>query len=287
MPDANTFAGARIDRASALRVDPDWVAEQLASPSARALPAAADGPFVDCSTDPCRPALFPLAAFGELDEHGPVFAVDAEGRELPALDGDRAAMSLREAGARVSQADGGLLAYATAILNWHRRHRFCANCGSPTGVAEGGHLRVCPRCGAQHHPRTDPVVIMLVHDGDRALLGRQARWPAGRYSTLAGFVEPGESLDEAVAREVEEESGVQVADIRYRSAQPWPFPSSLMVGFHARWAGGEPAVGDGELEDVRWFERDELRAIARGQTDLHLPPPVAIARRLIDEWLEQ
>ena len=141
-------------------------------------------------------------------------------------------------------------------------------------------MRVCPVCGTQHHPRTDPVVIMLVTDGDRALLGRQAQWPAGRYSALAGFVEPGESLEEAVAREVREEAGVRVADVRYRSSQPWPFPSSLMLGFSARWAGGEPAVHDAELEDVGWFTR---AAIVGG--DVLLPPPTAIARRLIDEWL--
>jgi NAD+ diphosphatase len=291
-PRPNTFAGATVDRATGRRTDPAWLAEQLAHPNARALPASTVGPFVDCSTDPCRPLLLPLAELGGppeeplllgLDGDGPLFAVDVEGRadELPA-----AAMTLREAGARVTDADAGLLSYATALLNWHRAHRFCANCGSPTRVAEAGHVRECPSCGALHHPRTDPVVIMLVTDGDRALLGRQARWPAGRYSTLAGFVEPGESVEEAVAREVAEEAGIQVTDLRYRSTQPWPFPSSLMIGFHARWAGGEPRVGDAELEDVRWFTRDELRAVARGETDLHLPPPLAIARQLIDEWLE-
>jgi NAD+ diphosphatase len=288
----NTFAGATIDRATGHRTDPAWLAEQLRHPNARGLPASSQGPYVDCSTDPCRPALFALAQLGGepeepillgLDEHGPVFAIDVEGRtgELPG-----SAMTLREAGARVSDADGGLLAYATALLNWHREHGFCARCGTPTRVAEAGHVRSCPNCAAIHHPRIDPVIIVLVTDGDRALLGRQARWPKGRYSTLAGFVEPGESVEEAVARELAEEAGVEVADIRYRSTQPWPFPSSLMIGFHARWTGGEPEVRDAELEDVRWFPRAELRAIARGETDLHLPPPVAIARMLIDEWLE-
>ena len=199
-PRSNTFAGATIDRATAHRTDAAWLARQLTHPNARGLPASTVGPFVDCSTDPCRPLLLPLGEIGApdepillgLDANGPVFAVDVEGRadELPA-----AAMTLREAGARVSDADGGLLAYATALLNWHRTHRFCASCGAPTEAAEAGHVRACPRCGALHHPRTDPVVIMLVTDGDRALLGRQARWPKGRYSTLAGFVEPGESVE--------------------------------------------------------------------------------------------
>jgi NAD+ diphosphatase len=291
-PRTNTFSGATIDRATAQRTDAAWLARQLVHPNARGLPASTVGPFVDCSSDPCRPLLVPLAQLGGppeepillgLDHDGPLFAVDVEGRadELPAE-----AMTLREAGARVSDSDAGLLAYATALLNWHRTHRFCANCGAPTEAAEAGHVRACGRCGALHHPRTDPVVIMLVTDGDRALLGRQARWPAGRYSTLAGFVEPGESVEEAVAREVAEEAGVEVADVRYRSTQPWPFPSSLMIGFHARWVAGEPRVGDDELEDVRWFTRDELRAVARGESELHLPPPLAIARQLIDEWLE-
>jgi NAD+ diphosphatase len=203
-----------------------------------------------------------------------VFAADP-GDELP---GER--RGLRDLAPVLSQAEGGMVAHAVGLLNWHRRHRFCANCGAPTEAREAGHVRVCPACGAQHHPRTDPVVIMLVTDGDRALLGRQAQWPAGRYSALAGFVEPGESLEEAVAREVREEAGVQVADVRYRSSQPWPFPSSLMLGFSARWAGGEPAVRDAELEDVGWFTR---AAIVGG--DVLLPPPTAIARRLIDEWL--
>jgi NAD+ diphosphatase len=135
-------------------------------------------------------------------------------------------------------------------------------------------------CATEHHPRTDPVVIMLVHDGDRAILGRQAHWPPGRYSALAGFVEPGESLEEAVAREVREETGARVDEIAYRSSQPWPFPGSLMLGFVARWTSGEPAIGDGELEDVRWFTREEIASAS-----VKLPPRQAIARRLIEDWL--
>jgi NAD+ diphosphatase len=158
-------------------------------------------------------------------------------------------------------------------------------------------VRACSRCGAVHHPRTDPVVITLVHDGDRVLLGRQSTWPAGRYSALAGFVEPGESLEEAVAREVDEEAGVTVRDMRYRSSQPWPFPASLMLGFDATYVGGEPHTRDGELEDVRWVSRGELeRAAAHegdgwsdregpGDSELILPPPLAIARRLVEAWL--
>jgi NAD+ diphosphatase len=288
MATTNTFAGATIDRVSARRTDAAWVAEQLRDPAARAIVVSEEGPFVDCSDEHCRPALVPLSQLAEIEEpvllgvdaEGPLFAVQGD-----ELEGARSAMSLRDAGGRVSQADGGLLAYATAIMIWHRNHRFCARCGHRTALGEAGHVRECPNCGAIHHPRTDPVVIMLVHDGDRVLLGRNARWPKGRYSTLAGFVEPGESLEEAVAREVSEEAGVEVTGIRYRSSQPWPFPASLMLGFHAEYAAGEPEVRDAELEDVRWFTREEIAIAIGGDSEVHLPPPVAIARRLIDEWM--
>src|SRR5690348_10175740 len=286
MPPTNVFAGAGIDRMSERRTDDVWIGEQLRSPAARAIVVSGEGPFVDCATDPCRPAFIPATEVGEpiflgIDADGPLFA--AAGDDVP---GAHTAMSLRDAGMHMSASDAGLLAYATAIVGWHRDHGFCARCGHATDMTDAGHERHCPNCGAIHHPRTDPVVIMLVHDGDRALLGREARWPKGRYSALAGFVEPGESLEEAVAREVGEESTIAVTDVLFRSSQPWPFPASLMVGFHARYAGGEPKVHDGELEDVRWFTREEIREAANGQSELHLPPPVAIARRLIDEWLE-
>jgi NAD+ diphosphatase len=286
MPPTNTFAGAGIDRMSDRRTDDAWITEQLQKPEARAIVVSSEGPFVDTTSDPCRPAFVPATEVREpvflgLDSDGPLFA--AAGDDVP---GAHTAMSLRDAGMRMSQSDAGLLAYATAIVGWHRDHGFCARCGHATDVTAAGHERHCPNCGATHHPRTDPVVIMLVHDGDRAMLGRQARWPKGRYSTLAGFVEPGESLEEAVAREVGEESSVSVTDIRFRSSQPWPFPASLMLGFHARYASGEPSVHDRELEDVRWFTREEIREAANGQSEMKLPPPVAIARRLIDEWLE-
>jgi NAD+ diphosphatase len=260
---------------------------RLSDPSSRALLVAQDGVYVDPDS---RPVLVPLSELPELrepvllglDAEGAVLAVAADGAE------PRGAhlMGLREVGALLSAEDAGLLAYATAMVNWHRAHPHCARCGARTEVHEAGFVRRCPNCGASHFPRTDPVVIMLVHDGDRALLGRQPTWPEGRYSALAGFVEPGESLEEAVAREVREEASVEVEDVLYRSSQPWPFPASLMLGFHAGYAGGNPATGDGELADVRWFDRAELGAIARGEVDgMHLPPPLAIARQLIDEWL--
>jgi NAD+ diphosphatase len=149
-------------------------------------------------------------------------------------------------------------------------------------------VRICPRCGTHHHPRTDPVVIMLVTDADRVMLGRAPGWPARRYSALAGFVEPGESLEEAVAREVAEESGVQVGRPRYLASQPWPFPASLMLGFEAPWLSGEPAPGEDEIEDVRWFSRAQIAAAEAGtEPELLLPPRMAIARRLVEHWLER
>jgi NAD+ diphosphatase len=284
MSEPNTFTGAALDRAGERRRDDRWLAEQVADPAARAVVVGAHGVHVSGGEAP-RLALVPLERTGEgerlllgLDATGPVFAADGDGTALPLL-------GLREAAAALPQADGGLAAYAAALLGWHRRHRFCANCGAPTEVREAGHVRHCPACGTDHHPRTDPVVIMLVLRGDEVLLGRQASWPAGRYSALAGFVEPGESLEEAVAREVLEESGVTVGPPRYVSSQPWPFPASLMVGFTTPWASGEPVLGDEELEDVRWFARAEVEEAVAGRGPLELPPRLAIARRLLDGWL--
>jgi NAD+ diphosphatase len=311
--ESNTFTGVALDRAEdSRRRDPDWVAAQREHPDARALLAGSAGIPVDGD----RVRLEPLPDDGEplflgLDERGPVFAVDEDeppseprrpaligaggrrGEPAPQREGR---VGIRDAALRLRQEDGGLVAYAAALLNWHRGHRFCANCAAPTEVGEAGMIRACPRCGTEHHPRVDPVVIMLVTDGERALLGRQAVWPAGRYSALAGFVSPGESLEEAVVREVGEESGVRIETPEYSASQPWPFPGNLMIGFQARYAGGEPTVRDDELQDVRWFDRDEVeRATREGRDDwssrdgdderLLLPPRSAIARRLIEDWL--
>jgi NAD+ diphosphatase len=170
-------------------------------------------------------------------------------------------------------------------MHWHSRHGFCGVCGSPTLSASAGHVRKCtnPGCGSSHFPRTDPAVIMLAHDGERALLGRQKVWAKGMYSTLAGFVEPGESLEEAVRREVMEETGVAVGEVVYHSSQPWPFPASLMIGFHAEARSGTIDLVDGELEDAGWFTRAELRRFAdQGKS---LPRQDSIARQLVEDWL--
>ncbi len=208
---------------------------------------------------------------------------------------------LRGAALTMDPAEAGLFAYAAAMLHWHRTHRFCGTCGQPTEVGEAGHVRRCVN-GHASHPRTDPVVIMLVVDpaGDRVLLGRQPTWPAHRFSALAGFVEPGESLEAAVAREVGEEAGVQVSAVRYVASQPWPFPANLMLGFEAQWSGGDAHVVDRELEAVRWFSRDEIAEAAAADVawerdgdveqpppaaGLLLPPRLAIARHLVEGWL--
>jgi NAD+ diphosphatase len=283
-----------LDRASALRSDPSWVEDQLALQDARAVAASRDSVLLDGAGESLL--RVPVPRDGEaillgLDDGAPLFAVDLEdGR----FDGGRV-VSLRDAGAMLPQSEGGLAAYVVALLGWHRRHRFCANCGASTEVVEGGYSRHCPNCGASHFPRTDPVVIMLVEHDGRLLLGRRTGWPGRRFSVLAGFVAPGESLEEAVVREVREESGIVAYDPRYVASQPWPFPASLMLGFSARSDGGEPVARDGELEEVAWFTRDQVRAAALGEwstgagegsADMALPPPVSIARFLIDRWLE-
>jgi NAD+ diphosphatase len=289
-----------LDRASTLRSDPSWVAQQLSQPTTRAVAASSEGVLVDDGPEPTL-ARRSLAAEAtrDLDLTEPIllgledgtalFAVDLDslGPEVRAsfIEGGKI-VALRDAGAQLSRSEGGLAAYLMALLNWHRRHRFCANCGTATAIADAGYSRRCPNCGAVHFPRTDPVVIMLVEHAGRLLLGRHARWPPRQYSALAGFVSAGETLEEAVAREVCEESGIEVYDPAYVASQPWPFPSSLMLGFHALSDGGEPVARDGELEDVRWFTRDEIEAGLSGSgTELRLPPSISIARFLVERWM--
>jgi NAD+ diphosphatase len=277
------FSGAALDRASVERRRPEWLAERRADPRARAVQMSERGIWLDGSrlllAAPSDEAVF-LGIAGDT----PLFADDVSGAEP--REGRPA--GLREAATELPAAEAALAAYAGSLLAWHRRHRFCANCGAPTEPRDAGHERHCPACDAHHFPRTDPVVIVRVTDDrDRLLLGRQGRWPEGRFSLLAGFVEPGETLEEAVRREVAEESGVELGEVSYIASQPWPFPSSLMLGFSALALGGDPAPGDDELAAVRWFEREEVERAARGEGELALSPPYSIARRLIDAWLEQ
>jgi NAD+ diphosphatase len=180
------------------------------------------------------------------------------------------------------------IAEAKALLHWHARHRFCANCGKATALVQGGWRRDCPACNAQHFPRTDPVVIMLAVSGDRCLLGRQSRFAQGMWSCLAGFVEPGESIEQAVRRETQEEAGIVCGRIAYFASQPWPFPMSLMIGCHAEALSTDVTVDRSELEDARWFDRDEVASmlLRRHAGGLSTPPPVAIAHHIIRAWVE-
>lgn len=191
---------------------------------------------------------------------------------------------LRDVGAVLGDRDAGVLTQAVALAEWHLRHPRCPSCGGPTEPVQAGWARHCPRDGSDHHPRTDPAVIMaVVDDADRVLLGHNPRWPERRYSTLAGFVEPGESLEAAVRREVFEEAGVRVGDVRYLGSQPWPFPASLMLGFIAHALDPRVQVDAEEITDARWFSREQLAAATAGRHVL-LPPRVSIARRLVEHW---
>jgi NAD+ diphosphatase len=202
--------------------------------------------------------------------------------ELPRTLGARP-LGLREVGATLDDLESGLFVATIALANWHATHPRCPRCGSPTRLAQAGWSRHCDVDDTQHFPRTDPAVIVLLHDGgDNALLGRQPTWPQGRYSTIAGFVESGESAEHAVVREVREETGVEIDDVIYRGSQPWPFPQSLMLGYEAKVVGGEVDNVDKELEDVRWFSRHELRT-----GNALLPPSASIAHWLITTWLER
>jgi NAD+ diphosphatase len=286
-PDPLPYTGATLDRGDKIRKDPARISELANSDRAVVLAATADAVLLDADA----PRLRRVPAAGRLDPEsavllgidasGPMFAVDADSEVIA---GGRL-VALRQAGLELEPSEGGLAAYLAALLNWHRRHGFCANCGARTAIADAGLERRCPRCGAHHFPRTDPVVIMLVEHDGRILMGSRAGSPTGRYSVLAGFVSPGETAEEAVIREVKEESGIDVYDPHYVDSQPWPFPASLMLGFAARSDGGEPVIGDGELDEVRWFSREEVAAAARGEGAFQLPGEVSIARALIDRWL--
>jgi NAD+ diphosphatase len=266
--------------------------------------AALFGTLSDAAVD-ARFEQGELVFLGVIDERAH-FALDVSGREAP-LDALRSPAlaaagiadapggqigvrfaDLRQLAGRLARHEGALLALARAMAYWHMRHRFCGQCGAPTRSEEAGHMRRCtdPACAAMHFPRTDPAVIMLVTDGDRVLLGRNRNFVSGMFSTLAGFVEPGESLEDAVAREVREETAVEVGAVHYHSSQPWPFPANIMLGFYAEAVTTEIAVDYGELEDARWFERDWLAAHVDDRSDdFRLPRGDSIARRLVEDWL--
>jgi NAD+ diphosphatase len=305
------FCGTWDTRAADRRADPALIAALRARTDARVLPVWRGKPHLGADglgwVGPDHPCLIHAGQdwiyLGQWQDR-PCFAADISGWEPDAI--DRAALAmfldpsqqiwpgaepgqhfgeLRLAMATLGAAEAALASTARAVFNWHRSHRFCAACGAGSAVAAAGWERVCPACGAKHFPRTDPVVIMLVLHGNRALLGRQAAWPATMYSALAGFIEPGETMEAAVRREVAEEVGLSLGDVRYVASQPWPFPNSLMLGCVAE-ALEDTITLDAELEDARWFSREQVLRAWSGEDQSLMPARKgAIAHGLIAEWL--
>jgi len=288
-----------LDRAAHLRKDVDFLQAELRAGESLILPSWRDLSLVADQ----RLALLPLGQASSLLEHdgeliwlgklpiGSCFALDlsalTDPLAHPALRGRGELQDLRLIGASLPAEHAALAAYARGLFHWHRRQLHCGVCGSATAARCGGHVRACRNesCATEHFPRTDPAIIVLVSDGDFCLLGRQSRWPKGMYSTLAGFVEPGETIEEAVVREVHEESGVRVADVRYFKSQPWPFPSSLMLGFMATATSREIQVDRDELEDAQWFKREQVRdPKAHG---FFTPGTFALSGQLIEAWLAE
>jgi NAD+ diphosphatase len=287
------LAQAVVDRAANNRLDEAWLAAAWSHPTTRVFVVSGGQVLVEDTDDGPRLVMTPSFDAPLTEMHRYFLGIDEEGVRYFALqkdalpgriDADERPAGLREVGGLLSELEAGLMVHAVALENWQRMHRFCSRCGERTVIAAAGHIRRCPACGAEHYPRTDPAVIMLVTDDeDRALLGRQVHWPEGRFSTLAGFVEPGESIEQAVVREVAEEAGVTVGEVSYVASQPWPFPSSLMLGFMARATSSEINVDGDEIHEARWFSREDIReGIESGEI---LPPSgISIAARLIEIW---
>jgi NAD+ diphosphatase len=301
MEDIYCFAGNPLDRVSARRDDREWIAALLDDPGTRMLALRDLKPLIRGTAIPALDWQ-PLAPWRGQIEAGATliflgiadgcarFAIDATGADI-APDLDAEPIDVRALAPTIPTGEAAILAEARSLIDWHARHRFCAQCGSPTRVASAGWVRRCPDCRASHFPRTDPVVIMLALRGDRALLGRNRRRPGARFSCLAGFVEPGETLEEAVRREVHEETGIRCGRVRYLASQPWPFPSSLMMGFLAEALTEEITVDPEELAEARWFPRDAIREMvtraATGPDDptqVSVPPPLAIAHQICRRW---
>jgi len=277
------FAGTGLDRADALRCQPERIAALAARPDARQLewdngaPALGEDGRLRWSAVKGAPPLF-LGLDGEV----PHFS-DLPPGDVPV--DSRAHFGLL---GQLEGEDAPIFAAALSLANWHRRHAYCSVCGAPTAPNRGGWSRACAACAAEHYPRADPVVIMLAEHDGRLLLGRQPQYPPGRFSALAGFVEPGETIEAAVARELHEEAGIRVRDVAYVASQPWPFPSTLMIGAYAVAKSDSLIIDRTELDDARWFSRAEIEAALSGEADAaFLPPPrFAIARTLIERWAD-
>jgi NAD+ diphosphatase len=299
MEKPNFYARLPVDRQSERRRDASFVSERLAAPTARLV-------VVWRTRNLVLPGESPAARFIEPDrlahldgpriylgdlEGTPYFALDVSAldeTDLPRhVDAAASFVDLRSIGPALPREQGGLLAYARGLAWWHARHRHCGVCGAPTAPEAAGHVLKCTNaaCGAEHFPRSDPATIMLIVSGDRCLLGRSARFPTAMYSTLAGFVEPGESLEDCVRRETFEESGVRVGAVRYHSSQPWPFPASIMLGFYGEALTTELAIDREELVDAMWVTRDFLRG-PHDPEKFRLPRADSIARRLIEDWID-
>ena len=310
----NIFANNPLDRASYRRADKAWLDEQLKNPASLFVPFRRQKrrdwePFVLPEAQPSQgkdigwtPAsLLPelagdgITVFLGINKRGKaLFAADVSGTKdaenHPALKGQGAFEDLRglAMAGEITPTELAIMAQAKSMIDWHSRHGFCSVCGAKSEMAEAGYKRVCPSCKAEHFPRTDPVVIMLATHGEKCFVGRQEIWPKGMHSALAGFVEPGESIEEAVAREMEEEAGISVSTVTYHSTQPWPYPSSLMIGCHAVADSEEFKVDGVELSGGRWITREEARKILAGEGDgtIWLPPAFAIAHQLIKAFAE-
>jgi NAD+ diphosphatase len=281
------FTGGQLDRADRLRNDEAAIGLAMADWRARLLVL---GPsYTPEVTEEGRLAWTSLADAAD-DAELVFLGLDGDRPRFAAITNEPGGQPFRSPGllaALAEMRDGEAATYAAAraVLDWHARHRFCARCGQPSDVIRAGWARRCAACSTEHFPRTDPVVIMIAEHDGRALLGRQASWPAGRYSALAGFVEPGESVEEAVAREIHEEAGVRVRDVRYVASQPWPFPSQLMIACVAAAEDDALTVDISELEEAIWVPREEVRAVlAGGEGPFVAPPPYAIAHTLLATW---
>jgi len=297
---ANVYSSSPLDRIATRREDHAWIEQQLSHPGTLFVPVwrsrnlvrgmeASVPEAVYISGDAgaaLRDAGLAWAFLGILDDRA-VFAIDISHHEdtaplVPKEHGDF--VDLRSVGWGTARPEASVLAHARGLMHWRQRHKFCGVCGGACEVKSSGHMMQCSKCEAQHFPRTDPAVIMLVHRGGRALLGHSTRFPrATMYSTLAGFVEPGETLEEAVRREVLEETAVVCGDVFYHSSQPWPFPGNVMLGFYAEGLSEDITIDPEELKDARWFSRDEMRNCE--QHGFQLPRVDSIARRLIEDWL--
>ena len=289
--DHNVFAGAFVDRSGERRKDPDWLAEALRDDATRFVPVWGERCLV--GGDPPAAILLERAAIADfVDEDSIIFLGlfrDQPAFAVPIEDSNEAPFGelgefkdLRFLGTVLPPDEANLCAHARGLVLWHEATHYCPRCGSQSLPAAGGNTRRCcnPDCNRELFPRTDPAIIVLVKDGERCVLGRQSSWPEGRYSTIAGFVEPGESLEDAVRREVYEETNIRVGAVTYHSSQPWPFPSSLMLGFIAEATSDSIHLNDGELEDARWFSREQLKS-----GDVGLPFRISIARRLVDHFI--